>query len=451
MSDLSQVMVVEDDKALQDQLFFTLDQFMPVQAQTRREAIELALKHNPKVVLLDLGLPPDPVGVEEGFATLEALLEIDRQMKVIVLTGRDSDTYAVHAMSAGAHDFCSKPMQPDLIKHSIESALRVSQLEAEVRRLSSVINNDNLPGIVGNSPAIQKTGKIVRRVAPTDISVLLNGESGTGKELVARALHQFSNRSLGRFVAINCAAIPETLLEAELFGFEKGAFTGAMKSTPGKFELADGGTLFLDEIGDLPLSLQAKLLRFLQEKVIERIGSRSEVEVDVRVVCATHQDLLELANEGKFRQDLYYRLAGMTIDLPPLRERLGDPPLIAKHFLDIYNAEMSKNLTGFSKPALEAIDNYQWPGNIREVQNRVKRAVVLAENKLIGCDDLDFEQSNLIEIELNLKRARRQAEYSAVKRALSRAQGNMSQTAKLLGISRPTLYDLMRELGLRDD
>jgi two-component system NtrC family response regulator len=444
------VLVVEDDEVLQDQLRWSLDGFELFQAVDRSAAVDLALKHRPEVALLDLGLPPDPVGVDEGLEALSNLLSIDPHMKIIVLTGRDTREHARAAVAAGAHDFCSKPMDPALLRFCIERALHVAGLEAENRHRQNSEDTGLLPGVIGQSPAVQKCARIIRRVAPTDLSVLLKGESGTGKELAARALHRFSNRNTGRFVAINCAAIPETLLEAELFGFERGAFTGAVKSTLGKFELARAGTLFLDEIGDLSLALQGKLLRFLQERVIERVGGREEIEIDVRVVCATHRNLEELVADGKFRQDLYFRLAGITIELPPLRERFGDLPLLAKHFMQLYAAELSKNLTGFTPDALATIDRYEWPGNIREMQNRVKRAVILAESRTIGCEDLDLESGPLEEVELNLKRARRRIESETVRRALARAQGNISQTAKLLGISRPTLYDLMRELGMRE-
>ena len=314
---------------------------------------------------------------------------------------------------------------------------------------STTLAQAPMEGVIGGSPALLKVRRAIQRVAPADVSVVLTGESGSGKEIMARALHAASVRSRQRFVAINCAAIPETLLESELFGYERGAFTGAVKQTVGKIEHAHRGTLFLDEIGDLSLSLQAKLLRFLQERVVERLGGRKEIEVDVRVICATHRDLRKLMQEGSFREDLYYRLAEISVHIPPLRDRVGDAVLLARHFLAQYSSSQNRPIKGFTTAALSALDAYPWPGNVRELQNRVKRAVIMADGQRISPEDLDLPSISDHPPELDLRRCREHVERTVLHRALARADGNLSLAARMIGVSRPTLYDLLRQHGMR--
>lgn len=450
MSGVRRLLVVEDDQGLQRQLRWQLDGYELLQAVDRTEALALLRAREPPVVLLDLGLPPDPAGVAEGFATLEQILALRPTTRVVVMTGRDGREHALRAIAAGAQDFHGKPVDAALLTTVLDRAFWVSELEAELRRTAPGPADLRLPGVIGASPAMLEACRMVERVAPAEVSVLLTGESGTGKELVARALHALSPRRDRRFVAINCAAIPASLLEAELFGFERGAFTGAHKRTPGRLELADGGTLFLDEIGDLPIELQAKLLRFVQERVIERIGGREEIRLDLRIVCATHRDLRHAMVEGRFREDLYYRLAEIVVELPPLRERAGDAVLIARHLLAVYAGEQGRKLTGFTADALRAIDAHPWPGNVRELQNRLKRAVLMTEGRRITAADLDLRGAGEEASDLELRRARERAEREVLARALARTGGNISQAAALLGISRPTLYDLLRQHGLRD-
>ena len=443
------LLVVEDDRTLLKQLRWSLDGFEMVPAHSRAEALELLRQYRPSVVLLDLGLPPDASGVSEGFLALEAIRELAPATKIIIMTGQEAREHAVRAVGSGAYDFHTKPVDPELIRLMLERAFYLAALEVEHQRLARGIETAPLPGVISGSPVMLETCRTVERLASADVSVVLYGESGTGKEVMGRALHGLGPRGDGRFVAINCAAIPETLLEAELFGFERGAFTGAVKQTPGKIELAHGGTLFLDEIGDLPFGLQAKLLRFLQERVLERIGGRKEIEVDVRVVCATHRDLPKLVEAKAFREDLFYRLAEIGVRIPPLRERSGDAVLLARHFAQHLASELGKPAKGLSAGAVRAIDQHAWPGNVRELQNRIKRALVMCEGMRIRAADLDLEEPAEEALALDLKHAREQAERRTLQRALAQADGNLSQAARLLGISRPTLYDLLRQHGLR--
>jgi two-component system NtrC family response regulator len=443
------LLVVEDDEGLRRQLRWSLEGYAVLQAEDREGAIAALRAQEPPVVLLDLGLPPDPHGVGEGFATLETILTLAPTTKVVVMTGQEGRAHAVRAVGMGAYDYYQKPVEADELGLIVARAFHLAALEAENLRLLAADPAQRLPGIIGLSPTMQEVCRMVERVAPADISVVLLGESGTGKELVARALHELSPRGGGPFVAINCAAIPDNLLESELFGYERGAFTGAVKQTPGKIELASGGTLFLDEIGDLPLPLQVKLLRFVQERVVERIGGRREIPVDLRLVCATHRDVPQLVATGAFREDLYYRLAEVTVSIPPLRRRAGDAVLLARHLLGHYNAQLGRSVAGFSDDALEAIDAHAWPGNVRELQNRMKRAVIMAEGKRITAADLELQHVAGEPEPLNLKEVRERAETEALRRALAQTKGNISRTAKLLGISRPTLYDLMRQHNLR--
>jgi putative PEP-CTERM system response regulator len=397
------------------------------------------------VVTLDLGLPPDPDGVSEGFATLAEILRLKPDTKVIVASGHGARESALRAIAEGAWDFYQKPIDIDALGLIVARAFHVYALEEENRRLATA-SREALGGLITAAPEMLKVTSMIERVANADVSVMLLGASGTGKEVLARGLHEKSGRK-GQFVAINCAAIPETLLESELFGHEKGAFTGAVKTTEGKIELADGGTLFLDEIGDVPLPLQVKLLRFLQERVIERVGGRKPIAVDTRIVCATHQDVDAMVASGAFREDLYYRLAEIIVRIPSLAERTGDPVLLAKHFLHHYAKTMNRPITGLSPDALSAIDAWGWPGNVRELENRMKRAVIMADGKSVTAIDLDLAERDTPD-PINLKAVRESADRKAIRHALARAEGNISNTAKLLGISRPTLYDLLKNYDL---
>jgi len=441
--------VVEDDPGLRNQLRWSFEGFEVAVAPDRASALTELRRSLPSVVTLDLGLPPDPGGVTEGFALLEAILDIAPETKVIVVTGHNDRSNAVRAIGLGAYDFIEKPVDAALLTLAVERAARVFKLEQENRRLSAQKGTSPFEGFIGASPEIQKVWYAVERLAPTDVSVLVLGESGTGKELVVRSLHALSDRRGKRLVAINCAAIPEALLESELFGYEKGAFTGAAKTTVGKIELANGGMLFLDEIGDLSPALQAKLLRFLQERVIERIGGRSEIPVDVRVVCATHQELPELTKAGSFREDLYYRINEAVIRVPPLRERQGDALLLARAFLHRFAEALKRPMVkGFSESAVGAIEQYGWPGNVRELESRVKRAVIMTEGPLVTSSDLELLDVEPREETLNLRDIREAAETRAVLRALSRTGQNVAQAAELLNITRPTLYSLLRKYGI---
>jgi two-component system NtrC family response regulator len=432
------LLIVEDDLALQKQLRWSLDRFEAATASDANAAILQFRKLNPGVVTMDLGLPPDQDGVTEGFRLLERLLELDPYVKVIVLTGQNDQSNALRAVRMGAYDFLAKPVDPDVLSLTVERAMRLRELQDENRRLAAA-QEGALAGLLTRDAGMQRICRTIEKVARADATVLLLGESGTGKEVLAQGLHEAAGRK-GRFVAINCAAIPENLLESELFGYEKGAFTGAAKATPGKFEHAHGGTLMLDEIGDLPMSLQAKLLRFLQERTVERLGGRQEIPVDVRVVGATHQNLRQLISEGRFREDLYFRLAEIVIDIPPLRERQGDAVLLAHAFV--------KGLS-FSDDALRALEQHRWPGNVRELQNLIKRATIMADNDRITAEDLGLQVEAGEAEELDLRTVREQAERRAVVAALSRVDGNIVRAAELLGVSRPTLYDLMAKLQIK--
>ena len=447
------LLIVEDDAGLQAQLKWAYEDFEVIQA-TDREAALMALRAEaPAVVTLDLGLPPDPDGTSEGFAVLDAIMALKPDTKVIVASGHDARESALHAIERGAYDFYAKPVDIDELGLIVRRAFQLHRIEAENRRLAAGIGADRtvLGTMITAAPEMLKVARMIERVATTSASVMLLGASGTGKELLARGLHQRSARAAAPFVAINCAAIPENLLESELFGHEKGAFTGAIRTVEGKVEQADGGTLFLDEVGDIPLALQVKLLRFLQERTIERIGGRKPIAVDTRIVCATHQDLEAMIADGRFREDLYYRLAEIVIRIPSLAERTGDAVLLAKAFLSRFAAEMNPAVKGFASDALGAIDDWAWPGNVRELENRVKRAVIMADGRLVGAEDLDLggAQDSETDLPLNLKAARERADRKVIRRALARSEGNISNSAKLLGISRPTLYDLLKQYDLQ--
>ena len=446
---LPKLLIIEDDAGLQRQLRWAYDGYEIFTAANREEAITLIRAEEPPVVTLDLGLPPDPDGTSEGFATLEQILKLRPDTKVIVASGHGARESMLKAIAAGAWDFYQKPIDIDALGLIVARAFHVHALEAENRRLAERVEGGAvLGGMITGSPEMLKVTRTIERVAGADVSVMLLGASGTGKELLARGLHEASPRRKGAFVAINCAAIPDTLLESELFGHEKGAFTGAVKTTEGKIEQAHGGTLFLDEIGDVPLPLQVKLLRFLQERVIERIGGRKAIPVDTRVVCATHQDIDAMVAAATFREDLYYRLAEIVVRIPSLAERPGDAGLLARHFVKKYAAAMNSGARGFGPDALAAIDAWNWPGNVRELENRVKRAVIMADGKNITAADLDLD-SVADTLPVNLKAAREIADRRTIRRALARAEGNISGTARLLGISRPTLYDLMKAYDLQ--
>lgn len=455
----SPLLIVEDDLALQKQIKWSLDRFDCVTASDRESALVAFRRHQPAVVTMDLGLPPDPDSTSEGFKLLEQLLAADPNVKVIVLTGQNDQANALRAIALGAYDFFAKPFEPELLGLTIDRAFRLAELQAENRRLQAVQTNDTLGGLISRDPDMLRICRMVEKVAPSDASVMLLGESGTGKEVLAQGLHQSSRRS-GRFVAINCAAIPENLLESELFGYERGAFTGASRTTLGKIETANGGTLMLDEIGDLPVALQSKLLRFLQERKIERVGGRQEIPVDVRVVCATHQDLKARIAEGRFREDLYYRLAEIVIEIPPLRARIGDAVLLAHSFLRRFAQDQKRASMTFSEDAIRAIENHTWSGNVRQLLSAVRRAVIMADGSRVSCEDLGLPtppDANLpmrsaagtATSDLDLRCAREAAERATVVTALARTNGNLAKAAELLGVSRPTLYDLMRRLALQ--
>ncbi|MDN3920434.1 PEP-CTERM-box response regulator transcription factor [Roseateles violae] len=445
------LLIVEDDLALQKQLKWSLDRFESVVADDVASALLQFRRHSPAVVTMDLGLPPDRDSVSEGFRCLERLLELDPSAKVIVLTGQNDQENALRAVRMGAYDFLAKPVDPDVLSLTVERAYRMYELQQENRRLQTAQQTDALGGLVTRDAGMQRICRMIEKVAPSDATVLLLGESGTGKELLAQGLHDASKRK-GRFVAINCAAIPETLLESELFGYEKGAFTGAAKTTIGKIETANGGTLMLDEIGDLPMPLQAKLLRFLQERKIERVGGRQEISIDVRIVGATHQDLRRHIADGRFREDLYYRLAEIVIDIPPLRERTGDAVLLAHAFLRRHAVEQRRPVLGLSDDAVRALEAHRWPGNVRELQNLIKRASIMADGERVSAADLGLQAGPAEgeeESSLDLRTVRERVERQTVVAALARADGNIVKAAEILGVSRPTLYDLMNRLQIK--
>ena len=446
------LLIVEDDEGLQAQLKWAYEDFDVTIVGGRASALAALRADEPAVVTLDLGLPPDPDGTTEGFAVLDAIMALKPDTKVIVASGHGARESALQAIEHGAYDFYQKPVDIEALGLIVRRAFALHTIEEENRRLASKAGEDKtvLGGLITAAPEMVKVARTIERVANTNVSVMLLGASGTGKELLAKGLHDSSDRRDGAFVAINCAAIPENLLESELFGHEKGAFTGAVKTNEGKIELAHGGTLFLDEVGDIPLPLQVKLLRFLQERTIERIGGRKAIEVDTRIVCATHQNLEAMIADGRFREDLFYRLAEIVVKIPSLAERPGDATLLAKHFLLRFANEMNPQVKGFAPDALAAIDGWPWQGNVRELENRVKRAVIMCDGKLVGADDLDLgEGLDEDEEALNLKSAREQVDRRVIRHALARSEGNISQSAKLLGISRPTLYDLLKQYDLQ--
>lgn len=445
------ILIVEDDPGLQKQMKWSFEEFEIFIAGNREEALKILVKEHPSVVTVDLGLPPDVDGSTEGLATVEQILSKAPNTKVIVVSGNDERKNAVQAVASGAYDFYQKPIDSELLNQIVTRAYHVYELEEDNRRLAMAHVDSPMEGMITSSPQMQTVCQRVEKVAPSDATVLLLGDSGTGKEVCARALHVKNPSITGRFVAINCAAIPDNLLESELFGYEKGAYTGATKSTPGKIEYAEGGTLFLDEMGELPMPLQAKLLRFLQERVVERIGGREEIPVKVRIICATHQNLEEKIKNGEFREDLYYRINEIPITIPPLKDREGDSLLIARAFFDQINTEQGKKLKGFAKDALSAIESHEWPGNVRELKNRIKRAVIMADGKQITAADLELEpaDSSTESDTFDLREIREKAERAVITKALNHTSGKVSPAAELLGVSRPTLYDLMQKLNIQ--
>ncbi|MGF7169026.1 two-component system NtrC family response regulator [Sphingobium xanthum] len=445
------LLIVEDDAGLQRQLRWAYDGYQLFIAGDREEALDVLRSEEPPVVTLDLGLPPDPDGISEGMAVLAQILAERPGTKVIVASGHGDRASARRAIAEGAWDFYQKPIDIDSLGHIVARAFHVHALEEENRRLAQTAPEDDrvLGRMITAAPEMLKVARMIERVANANVTVMLLGASGTGKELLAKGLHEKSDRVSGPFVAINCAAIPETLLESELFGHEKGAFTGAIKTTAGKIEQAEGGTLFLDEVGDIPLPLQVKLLRFLQERVVERIGGRQAIPVDTRIVCATHQNLEEMIAAQRFREDLYYRLAEIVVRIPSLAERPGDAVLLARHFVSRYARELNPQVKGLSGDAVAAIDAWGWPGNVRELENRVKRSVILADGKLVTAADLDLTaREDGDDAVVNLRAVREAADQHAIRRAMARSDGNVSSAARMLGVSRPTLYDLMKAYNL---
>ena len=447
---MEKLLIVDDDIGIQKQLKWSLADYDVVLAGTRQSAIAAIRRYEPKVVTLDLGLPPDSANATEGLATLQEILNIAPQTKVIVITGNDDRSNALKAIEMGAYDFYQKPIDADVINIIVSRALSLATIENENKAIRALAGVNT--GIIGSSASIDRIRTMIQRIAPTDITTLLLGDSGTGKEVTAKAIHQVSNRKKSPFIAINCASIPENLLESELFGFEKGAFTGAHKTTLGKIECAQGGTLFLDEIGDMPFALQAKLLRFLQEKVIERIGGRKEIPLDVRVVCATNQNLKEMVKNKEFREDLFYRISEITLNIPALRDREDDVIILARFFLQQYAAEYKRNINSFSDDALTALTTYKWPGNIRELQNKIKSSVIMSTTAQVTAFDLGFynidSNTEAYKISLNLRTIREQAETLAIQKAYALAKKNMSKSAELLGITRPTLYSLIEKYSI---
>ncbi len=447
MSTSNLLLIVEDDPGLQKQLKWSLDQYEIILAGDRSEAVTAIRRFMPPVVTLDLGLPPDPTNASEGLATLKEILELSPHTKVIVVTGNDDRRNAIEAIARGAYDFYQKPVDADVLNLIIARAFHLHALESDFRNLQQqhIFSGE----IIATSPQMLSVMRMIERIGPTQATVLLLGDSGTGKELLAKAIHERSPRAQKPFIAVNCAAIPESLLESELFGHEKGAFTGAVSQTKGKIEYAQGGTFFLDEIGDLPQALQPKLLRFLQERIIERVGGRKEIPVDVRIICATHRNLQQLIAQNLFRADLFYRLSEITIEIPPLREREGDIIAIGNALLRRFCKSNNIKEKRFTPEAAQAMEHYPWPGHIREMENKLKRAVILSESSFVTVEDLEMGEHLANSMPLNLKSIREAAEVSAVKRAMNYSDYNIAETSRLLGISRPTIYNLLEKHNLQ--
>jgi two-component system NtrC family response regulator len=453
---MEKLLIVDDNEEIRTQLKWGLAKDYAVTfARDGTEAQTLFKKNGPRVVTLDLGLPPHESGTEEGFQCLQEMLRHNPASKIIVITGNDQRETALKAVQMGAYDYYQKPINLEELRVIISRAFHLSSIEEQNRSLHHALERQvsQVGGMIGHCPEMQTVFSTMRKVASTDASVLVQGESGTGKELVARGIHAMSLRKDGPFVPINCSAIPETLLESELFGHEKGAFTGAVAQVQGKVEYARNGTLFLDEIGDLPALLQVKLLRFLQDKTIQRVGGREDLVVDTRILAATNRDLAKEMAAGKFREDLYYRLGVVMIPVPPLRERKGDIAVLASYFLKRYCDLYNKRVRGFNADALGSMETYAWPGNIRELENKIQRAILLTEGSLIQPQDLGFDakpqgmEAARAEVK-TLKEARDRVEKEMVMSVLSKHGGNIAKAAEELAISRPTLYDIMKRHGL---
>jgi len=445
------ILIVDDDAELRTQMKWGLKRdFEIFEAEDRESALEILKSGKASTATLDLGLPPCAQSVEEGFRTLREVLEMNPHTKIIVVTGQENRDNAIKAVGEGAYDFFYKPIQIDELKVVLRRAIHIQQLEREHHELQKRFTSDSFEEMLGSSPQMQSVFETIRKVAPTDAPVLIMGESGTGKELIARAIHQQSSRRNGPFVAINCGAIPDNLLESELFGHEKGAFTGAHIRRKGRMEQASGGTLLLDEIGELSPTLQVKILRFLQEHVVERVGGRESIEMDVRVLAATNLDLKGAMSKGQFREDLYYRLRVVSIQVPPLRERKGDVMLQARVFQQRCAAEEKKKIIGFSSDGLAAMETYNWPGNTRELENRIRRAVIMTTGPKLTAADLELTSPYPLSKGCRLSEARESVEKDIIERTLARCKGKISKAAANLGISRPTLYDRMYKLGIEN-
>jgi two-component system NtrC family response regulator len=443
------LLIVDDDDEIRTQMRWALaSEYTVVLAADRTSALEQFRANRPAVVLLDLGLPPNPGTPEEGLAALSEILTIDRLTKVVIVSGQGEKGPALRAIGAGAYDFLGKPVETDELKLLLKRCFHLAQLEREYQQMQQTLRSDSFEGLLGTGMRMQTVFDAIRKVATTDAAVLILGESGTGKEMTARAIHQRSARKNGPFVAINCSAIPESLIESELFGHEKGAFTGAHAQRKGRIELSTGGTLFLDEIGEIPLPIQVKLLRFLQEQYIERVGGRQEIAVDTRVIAATNADLKKGMSSGTFREDLFYRLAVVQILLPALRNRDDDIVLLAQSFLQRFAGENGKSNLTFAPDALRAIRQHPWPGNVRELQNRVKRGVIMSEGKRISAADMELESLGGGQGATTLKEARERLENEMIRNVLRKHNGKITSAAMELGISRPTLYELMDKLGI---
>ncbi|MDA1073621.1 MAG: PEP-CTERM-box response regulator transcription factor [Proteobacteria bacterium] len=443
--DERRLLIIEDDVGLQSQMQWCFEDTKVFVAGRASEAEAIARKEEPQVVTLDLGLPPNAGGASEGFKLLDRIKELMPRTKIIVITGREEREHSLQAIASGAYDFYQKPIDSDTLRFVVDRAFRLWELEEENVRLANSNSSTALQGLITGAENMFAVCTRTERVAPTDATVLILGETGTGKEIIARALHNLSERAAGPMAVINCAAIPEALLESELFGHEKGSFTGASARKIGKVESANKGTLFLDEIGDMPLALQAKILRFLQERTVERVGSNVSIPVDVRVVAATHRPLQKMVASGEFREDLFFRLSEISIDLPPLRDRNGDAVLIGK---SLVNKFANGRMLSLRDDAVAAIEQWSWPGNVRELENKIKRACILTDGPTIGAEDLELKASVSSAEPLNLREVRSLAEKSAIARALQRSENNVSQAARLLGVSRPTLYNLFSKYDI---
>lgn len=442
-----ELLVIEDDKGLQKQLKWSLDEYHVVLAEDKDSSLVELRRFQPKVVTLDLGLPPDPANASAGLELMEEILKLSPSSKIIVVTGNDEREVAMKAVELGAYDYYQKPIQPDELKLIINRAFELANLEEE-SRIHRRNENMRFHGIVATSPKMLAVCQKIEKVAPTDLNVMLEGDSGTGKEVLGRAVHHLSKRGSKPFAYLNCAAIPENLLETELFGYDAAGFNQGQSSSLGKIEEANEGTLFLDEVGMMPMSLQAKFMRVLTDGVVERVGSREATSVTLRVICSANSQLEQQVQEGKFREDLFYKLNEINISIPPLSERDGDVVLIARTMLNKFNQQFGRNIKGFTKAAVQAMEAYSWPGNVRELENKIKSAVVMSENTQISPEDLQIDESQLREMPLNLRQVREAAETRAIQRAIVLADGNISQAAKLLGLTRPTLYSLMDKYSI---